>query len=250
MKKSIKQLILALQSELNNRADEETREWYTNYLKGVIQYHGVKTPLIGDILNVWLESHGVLELPLSDNLDIAFALLAEKVAEEKFACAILLQKHLLKQAPAMEIIERSQSAFEAGHIWDWSTNDWYCVRVLGPLVAAGDKQVLRTIASWKSAKNLWQRRSAVIPFRATAKLSRDHELVARVIATLVHDRERFVQTGIGWLIADTSKHFPDFAAGLVEQHFDLLSREVIDRHTKYLPKHQQYKTLKRQGSSK
>jgi 3-methyladenine DNA glycosylase AlkD len=182
---------------------------------------------------------------LTERLDIAFALLAEKLAEEKFAAAILIQKYLLKETPAMEIVARTQVAFESGHIWDLSTNDWYSVRVLGPLVSGGDKHVLRKIASWKTSKSLWQRRSSIIPFRATAKLDRDHELIAKVIATLVHDRERFVQTGIGWLLADQSRHFPDFVEGLVEQYFDLLSTEVIDRHTKYLPMHQQYKSRKR-----
>ncbi len=249
MTASTSQLIEALQNELNKRADEKTREWFTDYLKGVIEYRGVKTPFIGDIVGQWVDEHGIRKLPLNEQLDIAYALLAEKVAEDKFACAILLQKYLLKQTPALEIVARTQTAFESGHIWDWSTNDWYCVRVLGPLVVAGDKQVLRKIASWKSAQNIWQRRSAIIPFRAAAKLSRDHELITGVVKTLVHDRERFVQTGIGWLISDKSKYFPDFAAGLVEQHFDLLSREVIDRHTKYLPNHQQYKARKRQRST-
>lgn len=248
MQKITDQLILELQRELNDRADEKTREWFTNYLKGVIEYRGVKTPLIGDALKQWLDSCGVLQLPINNKLDVAYALLAEKVAEEKFACAIFIQKYLLKHVPAMELVARTQSSFEAGHIWDWSTNDWYCVRVLNPLVAAGDKQVLKKIASWKSAKNLWQRRSSIIPFRSTAKLDRDHGLISTIIQKLVHDRERFVQTGIGWLIADKSRHFPEFAAELVEQHFELLSTEVIDRHTKYLPKHRQYKVLKRSSA--
>jgi 3-methyladenine DNA glycosylase AlkD len=249
MQKSVQKLIKKLQCELDNRADEKTREWFTNYLKGVVEYRGVKTPQISGAVKQWVDHNGILELPLNEKLEIAFALLAERVAEEKFACAIFIQKYLIKHAPAMELLSRTQSAFESGHIWDWSTNDWYSVRVLGPLVAAGDKQVLKKIAGWKSGKSLWQRRSSIIPFRATAKIDRDHDLISSVVEKLVHDSERFVQTGVGWLIADKSRHFPDFAAQLIEQHFDFLSTEVIDRHTKYLPKHRQYKALKRGSAS-
>ena len=72
-------------------------------------------------------------------------------------------------------------------------------------------------------------------------------LIEETIAALVGERERFIQTGIGWVVSDMSKSHPDVAAALVERHFDDLSAEVVRRHTRYLPGHEGYKGRKRGG---
>ena len=72
-----------------------------------------------------------------------------------------------------------------------------------------------------------------------------HDLIEATIATLVEERERFIQTGIGWVVSDLSKVHPEIAGALVERHFDDLSAEVIRRHTKYLPDHAEYRARKR-----
>ena len=50
--------------------------------------------------------------------------------------------------------------FEQGHIADWNTCDWFCVRVLGPLAEQQGEACARAIAAWKDAPTLWQRRAA------------------------------------------------------------------------------------------
>ena len=65
------------------------------------------------------------------------------------------------------------------------------------------------------------------------------------MAALVNEKERFIQTGIGWVISDLSKSFPGLAEAMVDRHFDDLSTEVIRRHTKRLPKHRTYGERKR-----
>ncbi|MDE2975254.1 MAG: DNA alkylation repair protein [Gemmatimonadota bacterium] len=81
--------------------------------------------------------------------------------------------------------------------------------------------------------------------RAVVRDDSYHALIETTIAALVVEKERFVQTGIGWVVSDLSKSHPGKAAELVERHFDSLSAEVVRRHTRHLPEHAAYRARKR-----
>lgn len=106
------------------------------------------------------------------------------------------------------------------------------------------------IAGWRVAGDLWQRRAAIVPFRAVVRDEAYHALIGETVAALAGERERFIQTGIGWVVSDMSKAHPAVAAALVERHFDDLSAEVVRRHTRYLPGHEVYKGRKRRGGGR
>ena len=128
---------------------------------------------------------------------------------------------------------------------DPGTKDWFSVRVLGPLLRLGRTGTAERIAGWRTAENLWQRRAAIVPFRAVVRDPSYHPFIETTVAALVGERERFIQTGIGWVVSDLAKVHASVAAALVERHFDDLSAEVIRRHTRYLPEHERYKARKR-----
>lgn len=122
------------------------------------------------------------------------------------------------------------------------------MRVLGPLIKRHGSGAAERIAGWHNACNIWQRRSSIVPFRAVVRQEEYHTLIEATVAALVGERERFIQTGIGWVVSDLSKAHPARAASLVERHFDDLSTEVTRRHTKYLPKHARYRARKSAGA--
>ena len=82
--------------------------------------------------------------------------------------------------------------------------------------------------------------------RAIIRQKSSIPIIKKVVDELVVDSQRFIQTGIGWTLSDLSRYFPDQAQEIVEHHFDKLSKEVISRHTKYMPKHNEYKKQKTQ----
>ena len=230
-----------LRRRLEAAADPDTKAWFENYLKHVIPYHGVKTPAVAEIATEWRRAHDVGSLPDGDQLSLARSLIEGRFAEEKFAGTLYIQKYLLKRMDPDRILDVAEGLLTAGAFHDWSTNDWFSVRVLGPLITRHGGPVARRIAGWRGAPNMWQRRSSIVPFRAVVRDEAHHPTIEATIAVLVTERERFIQTGIGWVISDLSKAHPEVAAALVERHFADLSREVIRRHTKYLPGHEGYK---------
>ena len=236
-----------LQERLEAAADPKTRDWFERYLKRAIAYRGLKTPLVAKIVAEWRSAHNLQKLSEDAQLDLCGRLMRQRHAEDKFAGTVYMQKYLLRRMEPDPILTLAEQLFAEGAIFDWSTNDWICVRVLGPLLARHGMEAAARIAGWHNAPNLWQRRSAIVPFRAVVREERYHPLIGATIATLVRERERFIQTGIGWVISDLSKCHPDEAAALVERHFDALSPEVIRRHTRYLADHGRYRSRKREG---
>ncbi|MDE2793692.1 MAG: DNA alkylation repair protein [Gemmatimonadota bacterium] len=239
--------IADLQGRLDAVADPGTKEWFENYLKQAIGYRGVKTPVVARIVGEWRRERGLGRLPDGEQLGLARFLIEERLAEDKFAGILYMQKHLVRRVEPDRLLAVAEGLFGAGAFFDWSTSDWFSVRVLGPVVRRGGMEVAERIAGWRTAGNLWQRRAAIVPFRAVVRDEDYHALIEETIAALVGERERFIQTGIGWVVSDMSKSHPHVAAAVVERHFDELSAEVVRRHTRYLPGHEVYKGRKRGG---
>ena len=238
-------LITDLQGRLDAVADPGTKAWFENYLKQVIGYRGVKTPVVARIVAEWRGERGLGRLPDDDQLAVARSLIEERLAEDKFAGILYIQKYLLRRLQPDRLLAVAEELFAEGAFFDWSTSDWFSVRVLGPLIRRGGTGAAERIAGWRTADDLWQRRAAIVPFRAVVRDESYHPLIETTVAALVGERERFIQTGIGWVLSDLAKVHPGVAAALVERHFDDLSAEVIRRHTRYLPEHKRYKERKR-----
>lgn len=241
----IPELISDLQRRLDDAADMQTKQWFENYLKHAIRYRGIKTPKVARIVAEWRKLHGLQQLSEEEGLDLAVSLIRQEHAEDKFAGTLYIQKYLQKRVEADSLLTRVEDLFSCGAFFDWSTTDWFCVRVLGPAIVRHGQEAAERIAGWCGETNLWNRRASIVPFRAVVRDEAYHHLIKSTIAVLVKEQERFIQTGIGWVISDLSKVYPRVAEVLVERHFDDLLVEVIRRHTKYLPNHDSYKARKR-----
>ena len=240
-------IIADLQGRLDAVADPRTKAWFDNYLKHAIAHRGVKTPVIERIVAQWQREHGLARLSLEDRLGIAKSLIEQNLAEDKFAGILCLQKYLVQRLEPLQLLTMAEELFAGGAFFDWATSDRFSARVLGPLIRRGGTEAAEQVAGWRTAADLWQRRAAIVPFRAVVRDESYHPLIKAVVAALAGERERFIQTGIGWVVSDMAKSHPDVAAALVAQHFDELSPEVIRRHTRHLPEHKSYKERKRRA---
>lgn len=236
----INNVINAFQQAMDEIANEETKQWFENYLKGVIEYRGLKTPQVTKLL-ADIYKNQTKQWSLEKQIELATSLLKQKKAEDKFAGSLYLQKYLIKKAEPEYLLNTFEDVFKAKAFWDWSTNDWFSVRVLDPMIMQHGMPIAERIASWHIATDLWQRRSAIVAFRHASKYAEYHELINSIMSVLIKEQERFIQTGVGWVLSDMSKQFPDKAAQFVENNFADISPEVIRRHTKYLPDYKEYK---------
>ncbi|MFK8184003.1 MAG: DNA alkylation repair protein [Phormidesmis sp.] len=238
-------LVQDLINQLDQHSEVKTKQWFDNYLNGAITYRGVKTPLVTKLVKQWHNQHQLIQYTPEVQLSLCTHLISSPWAEDKFAGTIYIQKFLLSELRYSALLKTCGTLFQQGCFFDWSTTDWFCTRVLDPIIIEHGVDAARIIADGRFSNNLWQRRSSIVSFRHASSDSQYHPLVEKIIADLLPSDERFIQTGIGWVLADMSKPYPKKAEALFRRYMHQLSKEVIDRHTKHLDCQSILKKLKR-----
>jgi 3-methyladenine DNA glycosylase AlkD len=228
---------------LNAQATASTREWWTRYLRGTASFRGVKMGDVRKAVHAWFEEEQLGEyLTVGQQKDLALMLLEEGYTEDKLAGALFLQEILLPVGALdwRSDLPRFARLFDQGYIRDWSICDWFCVKVLGPLVEQQGASCARAISEWREADSVWQRRASVVAFANLASKGDQYfpgftEMVLDNCSYILGSQERFAQTGVGWVLRELSRSDQGRVVGFVEANLDRFSREALKNATKYLP---------------
>lgn len=234
--------IAVLQARLDEAADPRTRTWWEKYMKGSARFRGVKMGDVRSALHAWYGEERLGELPPEARKEVALALFAYPHTEDKLAGILFLQEILL---PAGEIdwqadLPRFAALFDGGHIGDWNVCDWFCVKVLGPLVAREGAACAQAIAGWQRGDTLWQRRAAAVAFvnlaaKGEANFPGFTQLVLDACAALVEDPARFAHTGAGWVLRELSVADPQAVDAFVAERIGQLTAEGVRYATAKFP---------------
>ena len=236
-------LIERLQLRLNASATAATREWWTKYLRGAASFRGVKMGDVRAAVHTWFEEEELGELlSVEQQKDLALTLLEEDHAEDKLAGVLFLQEILLPEGALdwRSDLPRFARLFDDEYISDWSICDWFCVKVLGPLVEQQGEPCARAISEWRGAQSVWQRRASVVAFAYLARKGDQNfpgftEMVLDNCSDLLGSQERFAQTGVGWVLRELSRSDQGRVIGFVEATLNRFSREALKNAIKYLP---------------
>ena len=149
---------------------------------------------------------------------------------------------LLSSTVVLDRIE--QSVLEPNLVNDWSSSDWFAVRVLKKIVleapeAMSDEIVQRVLDYAQNGTNLWYRRCGIIPFvqyynfREVLPSNIGQRLLqACEYSLLASPDERFTQTGVAWVLRymlsrQTATYAErDAAAAMVVKHGSLWTTEA------------------------
>jgi 3-methyladenine DNA glycosylase AlkD len=236
-------LIESLRLLLNAHATAATREWWTKYLKGAASFRGVKMADVRKAVHAWFREERLGEhLSVEQQKDLALMLLKEDYSEDKLAGILFLQEILLPQGALdwHSELPRFARLFDEGYISDWSTCDWFCVKVLGPLAEQQGEACARAISEWREAESVWQRRASAVSFANLAREGDQNfpgftEMVLDNCSDLLGSREWFAQTGVGWVLRELSRSDQASVVRFVEANLGRFSREALKNATKYLP---------------
>lgn len=239
-------LVRRLQLALDRASSAKSKSWWNRYLKGAIEFRGVGIPRIRSVLADWRCETGVDSRPTADQFRLALRLFEEPVAEDKLACILYLQEYLYDGIPWRESLRRYGSLFERGLIADWNTCDWFCVRVLGPTIAANGRGCAPAVAEWSASPRLWKARASVVSFVPLIAEPKYYPLVLRSSAVLIRRDERFAKTAVGWILRDLSKYDSRSVTEFVNENLAYFSTESIRNALKYSPEAMQRTLLEGQ----
>jgi 3-methyladenine DNA glycosylase AlkD len=190
-------------------------------MKGEARFRGTRMADVRRIVREWWPADGDVEL--------ACRLIEEPITEDKLAGIIALGEILQTGDVA-----RFERLFAEGHIRDWGVCDWLCVKVLGPMVQREEDPLplAETIAAWRESEPIWQRRASVVAFVKLVPKPEEHfrgfvELVLGTCETITRTgKERFVQTGAGWVLRELRRASPDEVDAWLARNGDLLTADA------------------------
>lgn len=235
-----KEWVTDLQARLQGHASESKRDWWVRYLRGTASFRGVSMADVRAELHDWYRVHGLAEGSRQKQAGLALELIRQDHTEDKLAGMLLLGEVLMPTANpgCADLLPGFAGLFEEGHLADWNSVDWFCVKVLGPLVERDGEPCARAIGEWRRSTSLWQRRASAVAF---VNVVRQGDLfpgflrmVLESCEELVQSSERFSQTGAGWVLREVSHVAPAQVESFVRKHVADLSREALSSSTKKL----------------
>jgi 3-methyladenine DNA glycosylase AlkD len=224
----------ALLNSLREQADPRAKAWWEGYVKQGAPFLGVKMAAIREIVHDWHRTSVSGTLDPEQQVQLALALFEGRYTEEKLAGTLFLQEILL---PAGAIrcardLDRFGGLFARGQIYDWNVCDWFCIKVLGPLIVREGQPCARRVARWKDSQNLWQARASLVAFVPVAEDAQYHPLIEPGCQTVIRRQERFAKTAVGWILREISKSNTEFVRRFVTENLGQFTAESLSNATK------------------
>ena len=250
------QVAAQIVSGLHAAAKPETKQWLTNYVKGT-KWIGNKVPSIRMVVRETVRNHGkTSKFELSDLLDNSVHLLMQEECDVKLAGMILLSESCpIEEMSTMHVLDRltEQVLQPEIYITDWSTADWFAMRILRRIAYANDSDgnvnadyelTMKIVNFAKDGTTLWYRRCGIVPFVDYYK-NRDKlppnfgKIIVDAVehCLIASPGERFTQTGCAWVLryALTQEDDTEYALEMITKHAKTWNTEAKKSMTEKLP---------------
>ena len=175
------------------------------FFKEEIQSHGWYTAALRKIA-VQTQRTILREHSLDFLMRLADDLFHGAILEEKVYAVFLLQ-HVTDQLGDKE--------FRVLESWlprvsSWADHDALVSYLLGPMLVANPKRSAR-VFGWAKNKNRWHRRAAAVALIRGARGGLFEKEIIRITNLLLRDQDDMVQKGLGWLLREWTRDFPERA---------------------------------------
>jgi 3-methyladenine DNA glycosylase AlkD len=246
-----RRLVQRLGARLDDAATAKSRAFWERYLKGAVPFRGVPMAALRKAVHAWWGTDGPSSLGTAAQKALALSLFEGRFCEDKLAGTLVLQEILLEELGLGDVDDLG-ALFGRGLISDWNTCDWFCVKVLGNLVARDlpTRSLADAITAWREAPSVWQRRAANVAFVNLAERGDDNfpgftRLMLETCAVTVRCPERFAQTGVGWLLRELAAADREAVLAFTSDNLGAMSREGVRYVVERMPKTVQARVIAR-----
>jgi 3-methyladenine DNA glycosylase AlkD len=202
-----------MQTYFKKQADPKMIEKYSRFFRDGYDPYGADPKIYSKQLDVWYEEVKG-DFRISDYKKL-FGMLLESGKEEEFGVVIRFLRHM-KEHHSKSLFNNIKS-WVAKYFRNWAQIDSLCASVLSPMLL--NKVVShQDLLAWHTHESKWIRRcvpvSTIYVFYENQKLSP----VKKAAELLVNDPVREVGQGVGWMLRDTWKVYPEEIEKLLMKH--------------------------------
>jgi 3-methyladenine DNA glycosylase AlkD len=192
------ELIAAIRDGLAAAADPKRAPGMQAYMKSVMPYRGVTSPINKPIFKKAIEDH-----PLPDATawaDAVRRLFHEaSYREERYGAVALLGHRLYRAHRTLAALPLYEELIVGGAWWD--VVDEVATGSLRQLLVDHPGEMGKQMRAWSVAPNLWKRRSSII-CQVGRRRTIDLRLLYDCIEPNLGDRDFFIRKAIGWALRD------------------------------------------------
>ena len=207
------------------------------FFKEEIQSHGWYTAALRKVA-VQTRRTILREHSLDFLMQVADALFYGEILEEKIFAVFLLQ-NITDQLGAKEF-----RVFESWlpRVSSWADHDALASYLLGPMLAAEPERSTRVFL-WAKSKRRWHRRAAAVALIRGARAGLFEKEILRISTLLLRDQDDMVQKGLGWLLREWTRDFPERAVPFLMKIRATAPRLVLRTACERLPPAEKRKVL-------
>ena len=223
-------------------SDDAVINKYSRYFREGYDGYGIDAKVFEAQKNKWLDSWKD-EMTISDYLDFGDVLVSTGKFEEAGLATHFIASH--KKEFTVETLDRIGKWFENG-IQNWANTDVLCMLVL-PEFVLNNIVECKGFLPWTSSLSKWKRRAVPVTFVELIKKGHKPEAILSVIDHLMEDKEEDVQKGLGTLLREIWKKYPEIAEEFLLKWKDLCGRKIVQYATEKMDKEKkaQFKRTKK-----
>ena len=202
-------------------------------MKNVIPFRGVGIPSIRQHLKIWYQTNAIHSMSVEKQFQLAIMFFEQTYAEDKLAGILFLQLYLINKIDYQKVLPKFEYLFKKGLIFDWNICDWFCVRVLGPMIKSHGEECAHQISVWHKAENIWQAHCSVVVFINFSSNEEYYSMIEKSARKLIKRPERFAKTAVGWILREFSKTDKRFTVSFIQKNSAHFSKESLKNALKY-----------------
>jgi 3-methyladenine DNA glycosylase AlkD len=189
------------------------------YMKSVLPYHGVPTPLLRRVLKDTF-SDVVFPTRLDWERDVLGIWRQAQFREERYGAMWLTGDSRAADYQTPAALKLYEEMITTGAWWDYV--DEIASNRVGPILQEYPVTMQRRMLAWSKSSDMWKRRTAILS-QLRFKERTDLDFLYACIEPSLASREFFLRKAIGWALRQYAWTDPHAVKRYVRRHRDKLS---------------------------
>ncbi len=195
----MKNIIKELREELNQKADEKTKESGKRFFREEIKLYGIKSALLEAV------GRNFYKVIPDKSKSIVFKACEELLKSGMFEESILACQwsyNVRQQYVSSDLMVFGQ--WIDRYVSNWATCDTLCNHSVGSLVEMYPGTI-SGLKQWTTSENRWMKRASAVSLIIPAKKGKFLNDIFEIADSLLTDRDDMVQKGYGWMLKVASQ---------------------------------------------
>ncbi len=230
-------VIETIRQQLNQNADQKTKESGQNFFKEKVRSYGVKTAVVGKISK---ENFETIKDKGKEEIFVLYEeLWRSGYIEESFiACNWSYYIHKDYKPEDFKVFEK----WVNNYVSNWASCDTLCNHTMGTFVEMYP-EYLSGLKKWAKSQNRWMRRASAVSLIVPAKRGKFLKDIFEIADILLLDKDDLVQKGYGWMLKAASQAHQKEVFDYVTKNRMVMPRTALRYAIEKMPKELKEKAM-------